>query len=69
MISKKNAIIDLAKRLGIKQEDTIPVGDGINDISMFEYAGYSIFIGDKVKEYTDISFNTIEEAIEYLLAR
>ena len=40
--SKKNAIQILAKELGIKQEEIIVMGDGGNDISMFECAGLKI---------------------------
>lgn len=40
--SKKNAIYILADKLGIKQEEIIVMGDGGNDISMFECAGLKI---------------------------
>lgn len=40
--SKKKAIQILADRLGIKQEEIIVMGDGGNDISMFECAGLKI---------------------------
>ena len=40
--SKKNAIQILANQLGIKQEEIIVMGDGGNDISMFECAGLKI---------------------------
>ncbi len=40
--SKKNAIQILADKLGIKQEEIIVMGDGGNDISMFECAGLKI---------------------------
>lgn len=40
--SKKNAILILAEKLGIKQEEIIVMGDGGNDISMFECAGLKI---------------------------
>lgn len=40
--SKKNAIHILAEKLGIKQEEIIVMGDGGNDISMFECAGLKI---------------------------
>ncbi len=40
--SKKNAIQILADKLGIKQKEIIVMGDGGNDISMFECAGLKI---------------------------
>ena len=40
--SKKNAIHILAEKLGIKQKEIIVMGDGGNDISMFECAGLKI---------------------------
>ncbi len=40
--SKKNAIYILADKLGIKKEEIIVMGDGGNDISMFECAGLKI---------------------------
>lgn len=40
--SKKNAIYILADKLGIKKEEIIAMGDGNNDISMFECAGLKI---------------------------
>lgn len=40
--SKKNAIHILADRLKIKQEEIMVMGDGGNDISMFECAGLKI---------------------------
>jgi phosphoserine phosphatase len=40
--SKKEALEAIAKREGIRPEDCIVIGDGANDISMFEAAGFSI---------------------------
>jgi Cof subfamily protein (haloacid dehalogenase superfamily) len=48
--TKKNAIIMLAEKLGIKQEEIIVVGDGGNDISMFECAGLKIAMSN-AEEY------------------
>lgn len=48
--SKKNAINILAKELGIKQEEIIVMGDGGNDISMFESAGLKIAM-ENAEEY------------------
>ncbi|MGZ8879102.1 MAG: phosphoserine phosphatase SerB [Halobacteriota archaeon] len=40
--SKKEALEAIARREGIRPEDCIVIGDGANDISMFEAAGFSI---------------------------
>lgn len=54
--SKKNAIIKLAEILKIEQEEIIVMGDGGNDISMFECAGLKIAMenaGDYLKDKAD----------------
>lgn len=48
--SKKNAIRILADKLGVKQEEIIVMGDGGNDISMFECAGLKIAMAN-AEEY------------------
>jgi phosphoserine phosphatase len=40
--SKKEALEAIAERQGMRPEDCIVIGDGANDISMFEVAGFSI---------------------------
>ena len=40
--SKKDALEAIAKREGIRAKDCIVIGDGANDISMFEASGFSI---------------------------
>ena len=54
--SKKNAIYFLADKLKIKKEEIIVMGDGSNDLSMFECAGLKIAMGnaeEKLKEKAD----------------
>lgn len=54
--SKKNGIQILADKLGIKQEEIIVMGDGGNDLPMFEYAGLKIAMEnaeDYLKEKAD----------------
>lgn len=50
--SKGKAITDLVSILNIDLKDTIAVGDGINDISMFEVAHTSILIGKNERAIT-----------------
>ena len=50
--------------LGISQNDMIAVGDGFNDISMIEYAGIGVAMGNAksdVKKRADIVAERIEE--------
>ena len=52
------------EQLGIKNEDTIAIGDGHNDISMIEYANIGIAMGNGVKELkeaADIITSSINE--------
>lgn len=48
--SKKNAIDFLANKLGIKKEEIIVMGDGSNDLSMFECAGLKIAMENAKEE-------------------
>ncbi len=49
-IEKASALAALAERLGIKQDEIIACGDGLNDIPMLEYAGLSIAMGNAYDE-------------------
>ena len=40
--NKGTGLKKLAKKLGINQEEIMAIGDGNNDIEMFEYANYSV---------------------------
>jgi len=45
-VSKGNAVMHLAKSMGIKQEEVICFGDNENDISMLSYAGLGVAMGN-----------------------
>jgi Cof subfamily protein (haloacid dehalogenase superfamily) len=47
-VSKGNAVKKLAERYGIKQEEIIAIGDNENDISMIDYAGLGVAMGNAV---------------------
>ncbi len=54
---KDIGIKKIIEHLGIKQEDTIAIGDGFNDKSMIEYAGIGVAMGnayDPVKKAADM---------------
>ena len=48
--SKGNALSALQDYLGISREETACIGDGENDLSMFEAAGVKIAMGNAVAE-------------------
>ena len=54
----------VCKKLGIDVADTIAFGDGENDISMIEYAGIGVAMGnasDKVKASADFVTRSVDE--------
>lgn len=65
-INKHHGLKFLTELTGIRAEDMIAVGDGVNDVPMFQYVDYSIGIGNMVSDQTDISFETIKEALDYI---
>lgn len=76
-VSKGNAVKLLAERLSIKREEVICIGDGENDLSMVEYAGCGVAMGNAVpsiKEAADFQTlsnndNGVAFAIEKLILR
>lgn len=48
-VSKGNAVEVLSKYLGINREDIICIGDNENDISMIEYAGLGVAMGNGIE--------------------
>jgi len=74
-INKQNGLLYLAKLLGLEAKDIVAVGDGVNDIPMFEFADLAIGITGKKKaqesyasiaDYTDYAFVTIGEALDFI---
>ncbi|WP_080872977.1 Cof-type HAD-IIB family hydrolase [Oceanobacillus timonensis] len=69
--SKGNALKELANYYQIAQADTACIGDNLNDISMFAYAGTSIAMQNaepEVKEYADdITHSNDENGVSYAL--
>ena len=54
---KGNVVSELAEVTGIPTAEVAVIGDGLNDISMFERAGFSIAMGqatDEVKKAADV---------------
>lgn len=68
-ITKKSGLARLGALLGIAPEETIAVGDGVNDYPMFEYAGHAVGVSVKDESRVDVNFAGIAEALEYLIDR
>lgn len=63
-VSKGNAMLEYAKIVGVKPEETIAFGDSENDISMIKNAGLGVAVGnalDNVKAAADIVTDTNNE--------
>jgi Cof subfamily protein (haloacid dehalogenase superfamily) len=55
--SKGNALAKLGEHLGVKQAEIMAIGDNENDLSMIEYAGIGVAMGnatDNIKKAADI---------------
>lgn len=54
-IDKAKSLDVLVKKLNLKRENLIAVGDGWNDISMIQYAGLGIAMANAQKEVKDVA--------------
>ncbi|WAA09058.1 sugar-phosphatase [Fervidibacillus albus] len=54
-VSKGNAVKQLAEKLGIKREEVMAIGDNGNDVSMIEYAGCGIAMGNAIPELKKVA--------------
>ncbi|BBP93338.1 hypothetical protein BsIDN1_69560 [Bacillus safensis] len=64
-VSKGNAVKLLAKELGIPREEVMAIGDNGNDVSMLEFAGCGVAMGnaiDDVKAVADVVTKSNNEA-------
>ena len=62
--SKAAGVAKVIDQLGLKPENVMVFGDGLNDLELFDYAGISIAMGvshDKIKEKADYITKTLEE--------
>lgn len=62
--SKGNALAKLAEHLGISQAETMAIGDNENDLSMIEYAGIGVAMGnatESVKRAADVHTTSNDE--------
>lgn len=72
-IDKAASLDRLVQHLGIKQEEVIAFGDGYNDLSMIEYAGMGVAMGNAVDEVKSrankITLSNDEDGIAYMLSQ
>ena len=72
-IQKSLGIEYVMKLQNIDRDNTVAFGDGENDISMLQSAGYSIVMGnasDKVKEHADfITKSNNEDGVAYVIEK
>lgn len=66
-INKAVGISYLLEKMGMKTEEIIAVGDGVNDYSMFELAGYSVGVNVKEEERVDKNCKNTLEMLKFLL--
>ncbi len=68
-VTKKSGLARLGALLAIGPEDTIAVGDGVNDYPMFEYAGLALGVHVKDERRVDRNFADIHQALAFLMDR
>lgn len=71
--SKAIALEKLGEFYGITREEMIAVGDGYNDLSMIEYAGLGVAMGnapEEIKKQADfVTLSNEEDGVAYLIER
>ncbi len=66
-VNKYNGLSYLANLLKLTNKDFIAVGDGVNDYPMFDFASISLGINLKDSSKVTKNFNSIDEALAYLM--
>ena len=70
---KGNCLLALASRLGIAREETVAVGDNLNDLSMIEAAGLGVSVAngvDALKARAGLVVPSVQEdGVAYLIQR
>ncbi len=72
-VDKRYAIKRLIEKLDIKREELMAIGDGFNDITMIEFAGLGVAMGnasDEVKKYADfVTLTNAEDGVAYAVKK
>jgi Cof subfamily protein (haloacid dehalogenase superfamily) len=58
---KGAALAHICRVLGVAQRDTVAFGDGINDVTMLEWAGHAVAVGDAHPDVLAVADEHIEE--------
>ncbi|KEQ22781.1 hypothetical protein ET33_20715 [Paenibacillus tyrfis] len=58
--SKENVVQYILRTLGLTMSDALCLGDDYNDLGLFQFCGYSVAMGNAIKELQDIA-NEITE--------
>lgn len=66
-VDKKTSLNILGRSLGITKEEMVAVGDGANDIPMFEYCKYSIGLYGLDKSASTYHYDNPEDALKKIL--
>ncbi len=70
---KGNGLIRMARHFGIPLEDTVAIGDEMNDIPMFNVAGLAIAMGnaeEEVKKHSDmVTLTNDENGVAYAIEK
>lgn len=64
LLSKGTALNSVRRRLGVSSDDTVMVGDGVNDLPGFKWAAISVAMGHAsavVRQAADITTGTLEQ--------
>lgn len=73
LVSKGQALKELAQKLGIKQEEVVAFGDNYNDLSMIEYAGLGVAMSngplEVQKKANLVALSNEEEGVADILER
>lgn len=72
-INKGSALHGIAQRLHIKPEEIIAFGDEMNDLTMLQYAGHGVAMGNAVKPIKliakEVTLSNDEDGIAYSLQK
>ena len=72
-VSKAVAMEKIGELLGISREEMVAIGDGLNDLSMIQYAGLGVAMGNAAKEVKEsaqfITATNEEEGVRKVLEK
>lgn len=72
-VSKAVAMEKIGELLGISREEMVAIGDGLNDLSMIQYAGLGVAMGNAAKEVKEhaqfVTDTNDEEGVKKVLEK